>query len=335
MTQKSKNKRKYKISDEEREARSVRARNQPRLPNGRFCLLKDPDTKKSHHFLKLPLEIRFMIYDYVFGSESGCVGSQTLFSRFCGDQLKKINLTTALLRTNHQIYHEATPFLFRSTISVAIPRWELLDSFVTTQQPLPTCARPQCQPFQLRPRIEKLYWDLEAVTSPHLLQIGNRGGLPIMHLKLVASDYFDYYDDHRQVDTFVAKLAPYGITVAKAFTICGREFQDSLKSFLRSRECVDMIDHLNLKRKPSRILMAHHIYFDIVSWAVQWSAKVEAATGNGADDLSASTGAYTDQALSFAVLKTLHLSDWDLALDNIFPGVAIGTVPAEGFDSLC
>jgi hypothetical protein len=71
MTKKSKNKRKYETLEEEREARSVRAKNQNRLPNGRFCTLKDLDTKEFHQFLDLPLEIRFMIYEYLFATEKG------------------------------------------------------------------------------------------------------------------------------------------------------------------------------------------------------------------------------------------------------------------------
>ena len=153
MTKKSKNKRKYETLEEEREARSVRAKNQNRLPNGRFCTLKDLDTKEFHQFLDLPLEIRFMIYEYLFATEKGtfqsCITARAVAELYDEpDETYKPaphhGLAAALPRPNHQVYHEATEFLYRSKNTVVAGHCKLLDEFVDMPRPLDRCVDLGC-----------------------------------------------------------------------------------------------------------------------------------------------------------------------------------------------
>jgi hypothetical protein len=287
MTKKSKNKRKYETLEEEREARSVRAKNQNRLPNGRFCTLKDLDTKEFHQFLDLPLEIRFMIYEYLFATEKGtfqsCITAHAVERNEYWiaelydepDETYKPaphhGLAAALPRPNHQVYHEATEFLYRSKNTVVAGHCKLLDEFVDMPRPLDRCVDLGCHHSSHKPQIEKLIWHLpeyshrvlDLVEDPYcydypfvdlaetaqslelatyLPQLGRRGGLRMKHLEL----YFGCGE--LDLSELESSITVSGIKISGTFTISVGGFQSELRIWLKSKESFDTIDFFNMTR---------------------------------------------------------------------------------------
>jgi hypothetical protein len=116
--------------------------------------LNEPNFQR---FLELRLEIRGRIYQYAFSSSSGVIGTTNLRnSRRWGQQsmmwknreTRTSPIDLALLRANHQIYHEALLILYSSFNTIVITTRKMrrmyLYKFLQMPGPLAKCKALGC-----------------------------------------------------------------------------------------------------------------------------------------------------------------------------------------------
>ncbi len=189
-------------------------------------------------------------------------------------------IATGLLRTNHQIYHEALLCLYRTPNTVVVTtrkrRSKVLFKLVQGPRGLERCREQACAEAIVKPVVQKLKiypaeFD-DAVDSAHreprrwlplLFQnLAATGGLHVKHLSLdlnrVRTDSWVLRHDRQMLSTSIGDaIKAADIRGVEKFTIKFWElcFRGGwhLRLWLMSRDCKEAVEHLGLDATPTLI----------------------------------------------------------------------------------
>jgi hypothetical protein len=294
-----------------------------------------------------------MIYELAFEAPTGVIGSSDLMCRHdayhhdhhgpcvcpCAQHRQQCAhyrgqcrqgqwspLPVAMLRANHQIYHEATPFLYQSKNTILITSIHILEKFSHFPAPLPRCVEENCTPWKGKPRIEIAkfypaefnhylrYGKLTLLTiGTYLPLIGVRGGVQIKNLEL------DVSLEGSNFRALVGGITYSGIQLLESFTLVAWGFQADLRAWLTSQDCLNTIEYLQLSKSPTTVeetFQSDRLHLD--SWKIKWSSK-RSLTVQDTNEIPPSR-AVADQRATYSSLIALNPNAGrSLQLDQIFP----------------
>jgi hypothetical protein len=293
--------------------------------------------------LELPLEIRQIIYQHAFTPVTKVIGSRHL--RLRQDQERsdvlwrqdrrnqRAPLALGLLRASHQVYHEALEYLYSSPNTIIIASSKMLEYFLDIPGPLERCLIHNCERPTQKPVIENAIfypkefdlafssWDpnVERIVD-YLPRLGAAGGIRFKHLTL------DISQERIDFGSLLEALTTSNISVLSTFTLRGWSFLRELRLWVKSRDCIDVIEHLGLNTKPTLIAeLPLNMVGERTSWKIRWSSEEQVDTSEDAETSEESLALGMDNNIledldepgqwQVPYDRLRHFSFWDAQLD--------------------